>query len=175
MLMNIPWGLCHQCPCPHSEPQAALASSGYPPRLTGRSGPGSYGVTALPWVPVHMKPCVHPPRVESVFPPVLWSSCTQAPLAFKAKCSGGSSSQCQTPRLGEPDVGFRTLTPVGEPLQYNYFPVCMSSTWHVWDLIVSQKCPSYHLVVASSLSLDVEYLFWQFPIFFCRWLFSSQL
>ena len=47
-----------------------------------------------------MKPCACPPRVESLFPPVLWSSCTQAPLAFKAKGSGGSSSQCQIPRLG---------------------------------------------------------------------------
>ena len=47
-----------------------------------------------------MRPCVHPPRVEFLFSPVLWSSCNQAPLAFKTKCSGGSSSWCQTPRLG---------------------------------------------------------------------------
>ena len=25
-------------------------------------------------------------------------------------------------------------------------------------------CPSYHLIVASSLSLDVEYLFWWVPV-----------
>ena len=31
---------------------------------------------------------------------LLWSSCNQALLAFKAKYSGGPSSQCQTPRLG---------------------------------------------------------------------------
>ena len=29
---------------------------------------------------------------------------------------------------GEPDVGLRTLTPVGEQLQYIYFPVCQSPT-----------------------------------------------
>ena len=40
-------------PCPHSEPFAAFP--GDPPRPTGRSDPGSYGVTALPWVPVHVK------------------------------------------------------------------------------------------------------------------------
>ena len=100
MPMNIPWGLFHQCPCSHSEPQLTPASPGDPPRPAGRSCPGSCGVTALPWVPVHMKPCVHTPRVESLFPLVLCSSCTQALLAFKAKCSGSSSSQCQTSRLG---------------------------------------------------------------------------
>ena len=52
-----------------------------------------------------MRPCVHPPRVEFLFSPVLWSSCHQAPLAFKAKCSGGSSSLCQIPRLGSQTWG----------------------------------------------------------------------
>lgn len=32
------------------------------------------------------------------------------------------------PWAGEPDVGLRTLTPVGEPLQCNYSPVCGSPT-----------------------------------------------
>ena len=45
-------------------------------------------------------PCVPPPWVEFLFPAVLRSSCSQAPLAFKAKCSVDSSLQCQTPRLG---------------------------------------------------------------------------
>ena len=44
--------------------------------------------------------CMHPARVESLLPPVLWRSCIQAPLAFKVKCSGGSSSPYQTPSLG---------------------------------------------------------------------------
>ena len=92
MLRNIHWGFHHQCPCSHREPQPPPASPRDPPRPTGRSGLGSYGVTALPWVPVHVTPRVHPPRVESLFPPVMCSSCTQAPLAFKAKCPGGSSS-----------------------------------------------------------------------------------
>ena len=56
MLLNIPWGLHHQCSCPHSEPQLTPASSGDPPRPAGRSGPGSYGVIALSWVPGLMKP-----------------------------------------------------------------------------------------------------------------------
>ena len=63
----------------------------------GRSGPGSYEVIALALGPVYMRPCVHPPRVESLFPPVLSSFWDL--LAFKAKCSRGSSSWCYTPRM----------------------------------------------------------------------------
>ena len=55
-------------------PQPATANPCLPgdrPRPAGGSGPGSYEVTALPWALVHMKPWVSPPRVESLFPPVL--------------------------------------------------------------------------------------------------------
>ena len=44
--------------------------------------------------------CVCPPRVESLFPPVLPKSCNQIPLAFKVCFSRNSSSHCQTPRFG---------------------------------------------------------------------------
>ena len=44
--------------------------------------------------------CVCPPRVESLFPPVLSKSCNQIPLAFKVWFSRNSSSRCRTPRLG---------------------------------------------------------------------------
>ena len=90
MPMSVLWGVCHQCPCPHSD--HSLAPAGDSPRPAGRFVSGSYEISALPWVPVQVKSCVHPPRMESLFPPVLWSSCTQALLAFKAKCSGGSFS-----------------------------------------------------------------------------------
>ena len=46
------------------------------PSLVGRFGPDSYGISALYLVLVHMYPCVHPPRVEFLFPSVLWSSFT---------------------------------------------------------------------------------------------------
>ena len=92
--------------CPRSEPQPTPKSSwDYPQHTPHRdpqidSGWDSYRVTALPWDLVYMKYCVCSPRVESLFTPVLWSSFSQAPLAFKAKCHGGSCSWCQTPRLG---------------------------------------------------------------------------
>ena len=43
--------------------------------------------------------CVCPPRVESLFPPVLPKSCNQSPLAFKVWFCRNSSFHCQTPSL----------------------------------------------------------------------------
>ena len=74
--------------------------SGYPPKTIVQSDPDSYGASALPWDPVHMKTCVHVSRMGSPFPPVPWSSCAQAPLAFNPRCSRGSFSQCQIPTHG---------------------------------------------------------------------------
>lgn len=60
---NLPWNSHH-----HS------LSPLLPRSKTHRwSGLGSYGVTALLWVPVHIK-YVIPPRVESLISPVLWNS-----------------------------------------------------------------------------------------------------
>ena len=73
---------------------------GDPPRPAVRSGPGSYEVTAFSLGPAaHEALCAPSKSGVSTFPSP-WSSCDQAPLAFKAKCSAGSSSWCQTPRLG---------------------------------------------------------------------------
>ena len=60
-------------------------------------------------------------------------------------------------QAGNPDVGLRTFTTVGELLCYYYSPVCGLPTWWVWDL--SSLCPSYHLIAVSPLSLDKGYLF----------------
>ena len=61
-------GLCHQSPCPLSEPQLTPTSPGDPLWLVGRSSPGSYGVTTLCWVPVYVRSCVCPPRWRLCFP-----------------------------------------------------------------------------------------------------------
>ena len=126
----------HQCLCPHSEPQLPPTSPGDPPRPAGRSGPSSYEKLLFPLVAVHTRLCVCPTRVEFLFPPVLWSSCDQAPLAFKAKCSGELLLLMPDIQAGELDMGLGTLIPVGKPLQYNYFPVCGLPTSWVWDLIL---------------------------------------
>ena len=90
--------LCLQYPSPtrtHSHP----VFPGDLPKSTVRSDPDSYGVSLLS-DSVHMKACVHFSRMGSSFPPIPWSSCAQALLALNAKCSGGSSSQCQIPGVG---------------------------------------------------------------------------
>ena len=78
-----------------------LASAGDLPTLVGRSDSVSYGVTASsPWVLMYTLLSVCPPRVESLFLPVLLKSCNQIPLTFKVWFSGNSSSHCWTPTLG---------------------------------------------------------------------------
>ena len=104
------------------------ASSFYVPRVShNRSLPTTQGTP--------------PKNSRYVWPRLLWSHCfvlgpsaceilcapsksslcfsqsyTQSPLAFKAKYSGGSSSQWPDAQTGEPDLALRILTPGGEPL-----------------------------------------------------------
>ena len=135
--------LLHPIFCPHSKPQPPFTLLGELPRHTDGPDPDSYGVPALPLDPVHMKPCVCPPTMKCLFPPVLWSSCIQSSLAFNAKCPGGSSSQCQTPKHGNLMWGSQTLIPVGEPLWCSYFPVCESPTQWLWDCLYREStCPT---------------------------------
>ena len=61
---------------------------------------------------------------------------------------------------GWSEVGLETFTPEGEVLWYNCFPLCESSTWQVWDLILLWLCPSSHFIV--DFSLDVGYHFGTF-------------
>ena len=98
--MNAPQYVRHWCLHPQSGPQPSPASPGDPPRQTGRSGPGSCEITAFALGPGARGSLCAPLRVESLFPPILWSSCNQAPLVFKVKRSGGSSSWCPTLGLG---------------------------------------------------------------------------
>ena len=46
----------------------------------------------LPWVLECVRFCVCPLRVKSPFPLLLWDSPKSSPLAFNAKCPGGSFS-----------------------------------------------------------------------------------
>ena len=109
MLLNNPESFAFSVLPSQQQAMFTPVFPGCPPRTAVRFDPDSYGAFALPWDPVHVKVCV---RMVSPFPPVPWSSCTQAPLAFNARCSGGSFSPCQIPA----HVGLRALTPVGESL-----------------------------------------------------------
>ena len=153
-LRSRPWVLYTTVLCPHCKPQLIPACKRDCPRPAGRSVPGSCGVTAFPGSQC-MWNLVHFLRADSLFTPALCRSCAQAPVAFKGKCSEGSSSPCPNIRLGSLAWGSK-LPPVGLTLWCNYFSVCGSPTL-VWDLILSREPLSYHLVVAS---LDVAYPCW---------------
>ena len=130
-------GYCCQCLRPCAEPLLIHASTGDPPTLpAGSFGSVSCGVTApFLWVLVCTRFCLCPPRVESLFPPVLQKSYNQISLAFKVRFPGDSSSLCQIPGW-EAWRGFRTFTTVGELPWYHCSPVWGSPTWQVLDLIL---------------------------------------
>ena len=103
-----------------------------------------------------MEYCMHLLRVESLFPPVLWSSCTHALLAFNTRCFGRLFLLIPDPWAGEPNVGFVTLTPVTEPLDI----VIFQSVGHPlgWCRIAYiKKVSLLQFDVASSLSLGIGF------------------
>ena len=54
--------------------------------------------------------CLGPPRLEYLFPPFLWKSDNQMPLAFMVRFPGDSQALCWFPRL-------RSMTCGSEPSQ----------------------------------------------------------
>ena len=95
-LLNIPEGFAFNV-LPSQQATFTPVFPGGPPKTAVRFDPDSHGDFALLWDPVHVKVCVRLLRMGSPFSPVPWSSCAQAPLAFNARCSSGSFSQCQIP------------------------------------------------------------------------------
>ena len=83
--ISIPLGFHYQCPFPHREVYLTFASPGDPSRLLGKCSSGFYGYTYLCCIPVYLKHCVCPPRVDSPHSSAMWSSWMQPSLAFKAK------------------------------------------------------------------------------------------
>ena len=160
MPRSISWNFFCQCPCPRSKPQSPPTSAVDPPTLTGRPGSVSYGVTApSPWVPMHTLLCVCPPRVESLFLPVLSKFCNQIPLAFKVWFCGNSSSHYQTPELG-------SLMWASEPsLQWVDFCGIIVSQF-VSHLPSSYGIWFYCDCAPPTVSLQLLLCFWMWGIFF---------
>ena len=52
-----------------------------------------------------------------------------SPISLQSQMLWGSLLPMSHPQTREPEMGPSTLTPVGEPLQYNYFSVCGLPTW----------------------------------------------
>ena len=164
--MSTPQNYCCQCLCPCSEPQLPPPHSAVDTSIPGSSsGPCLYEVTGF--FPVSW--CTRDP----VCPLQVWSFCFPQSYEIPViklhwpskQIPGGILLLLSDPQAREPDMGLRTITPVGEPLRYNYFPVCGLPTRWVWDLILSWLRPSYYLM-ASSLSLDVGTFFGRFKHFF---------
>ena len=95
-LLNIPESFASNV-LPSQQATFTPVFPGGPPRTAVRFDPDSCGDFALPWDPVHVKVYVRLLGMGSPFPSVPWSSCTEAPLAFNARCFKGSFSQCQIP------------------------------------------------------------------------------
>ena len=122
---------------------------GDPPRTALRSDPDGYGFFALSWDPVHINAYVHLSSAESLFPPVLWHFCAQAPLPLNTKCSGGSS-QFQISRPGNLMWGLE--------LSLLWLNLCNIVTFQ------SVGCPSRCMLLlifcnCPSCCLDVVFLF----------------
>ena len=146
-----------------SEPQLIPASPGDHPRPTGMSAQAPMESLLCPKTQYMWNLCVLSKSGVCSSSPVelLHASLAdlQGQMLLNLLVSMLDSPGCRSWHEAQ------TLIPVGEPLQYNYFSVCRSPIWRVWDLIISWKHACYYLVVASSLSLNVEYLFGRLQFF----------
>ena len=137
--LSPPWAIATPCLCRRPSNTSRLVWFSLP-----------WGHCSFPWVPMHTLVCVCPPRVESLFPPVVSKYCSQIPLAFKFWFSRNSSSHCQTPRLvsltwgSEPSVqwvdfcGLSVLQSVSQPpSSYGiwFYCDCTPPTISLWLLL----------------------------------------
>ena len=100
------------------------ASTGDPPTLAGGFGSLSCGVTApLLWVLVYVRFCLCPPRLESLFPPSPVKVLLSNPTGLQGQIPWGFLIPLSDLQAGNPDVGFRTFTTVGELVWYYCSPV----------------------------------------------------
>ena len=165
----------HPPPC--GEPLLTHASTGHHPTLAGSFGSASYGVTAsFLWILMHAGFCLCPPvhgvaksrtrLSDYTFTFQAWSLCfSQSCGSLVVKSSWASRSDCLGilgPFVGSSGWKAWRWVPNLHNSGRTSFVLLLSSLWvthcWVWDLILSWLCPSYHLALASSLSLDMGYL-----------------
>lgn len=137
------------CPCPHCEPQPTSVSPGEPSRPPSRSGSGFYGVTALGPNTCKTLNVLSKSRVcfpQSCGAPALKPHWPQSQMLWELLLL------MPDPQVEEPDLGLRTLTPVGELLRY-YSPFCgfPACGYGIWSY--RESAPPTHIAVNSSLWL----------------------
>ena len=134
---------------PCGDPLPTHSSTGGPPILADSCGSVSCGATASLWVLVCTKFCLCPPKLESLYPLVLWKSYNQISLALKARFPGDSQPLCQIPRLGslklssEPwqqygsSFGIVLLSVGRPPGRYRilFYCNCVPPTFSLWLLL----------------------------------------
>ena len=117
-----------------------------------------WGHFSFPWVLMHTLLCVCPPRVESLFPPVLSNPAIKS-ARLQSLILWEFLLLLLDPQVGNPDMGFRTFTPVGGLLWYNCSPVCESHTQWLWDWFYCDCAP-------PTISLWLLLCLWVWGIFF---------
>ena len=143
-----------QCSCPCGELLSTHVCTGGPPTVAGSFGSVFCKVSApLLWVLVHTKFCLYSVSLSPL------DGLQSNPAGPQGQIPWGFPVPLSNPQARNLDVGFRTFIIVWELLWYYCSPVCGSPIQLVWDLIWSSLCPSYHLAVATSLSLDSGYPF----------------
>lgn len=149
--MIISWDLYLQClasTVSHSTP----AFPGDPPKPTSKTVLDSHGVPDLPWDPLHRKLCVHTPRAESLFP----ATPNDVELLLPVP----------DPKAGKPDMVFKMLTPIGEPLRYCYFPICESFAWQIQHSLYCENTPPTVLLWPLLCLWEQDNLFGSFQSIF---------
>ena len=105
--------------------------------------------------------CVCPPRVETLFPPVLLKSCNQIPLAFRVWFSRKSSSCCRTPRLGsltwgsEPSLQWVDFCGISV-VQFVSLPHSSYGIWFYWDCAPLSSHCGFSFVFGCGVSFLVS-------------------
>ena len=100
------------------------------------------------------------PRLESLFPPVLWESCNQIQMGFRVIFPEDSQALCQVLRLGSLMWG-------SKPSQYweNIFVIIVLQ--FVGHPLGKYEIWFYHGSAPPTISLQLLYL-WMWSIFFGR-------
>ena len=122
------------------------------------SSPGSHGGAPLYWVPVHMRPCLLPSKSVVCLSPVKCLGSRSTGIQSQILC-WGFLLPVPDAQTGDSDVELRTVTPMGEPLWYNYFLFLAGMGFDY-----TTKVPL--LLPCCSLSLDTEYVFSWGVVFF---------
>ena len=136
-----------------------LPPSEDPPRFIGKFSPGSCGFSTLCWVPVYVKPCVHPPRMASLFPQIYGGPALKPHWPFKSKMFWGFILLMPDPQAEKPSVGFRAHS-CGRTccdIIIVQFMCCPPGRYRIYVMKVSPPSTSLWLF---SLSLNVKYLSW---------------